>query len=162
MPTVPCLICTLDSCASKKQPIPLPPATLGRREVSPDEWPNGIDWLYAACPECKQVSAHLKIYPFDLPDFHSTHHLDKDWLRISFRCGHTDCNTPLQFHVLVDSRGTQTTESELRAKLQAGYWTGASPCGHPISITNDQKVVFEWPRGKMLGYRLTDPLWKKI
>jgi len=153
------LICKNRNCGL---PIPLPLSTLLHLVPHPQWWPNDSDWLYAACPECRQVSAHLRFSLWDFEDVRSRPHADKDWLRISFRCAQEGCNIPVQFHVLWVPTVTQTTETELREKLHTGYWTGVSPCGHPIAITNDQKIVFEWALGKMQGYNSNDRLWSEV
>jgi hypothetical protein len=163
MPAIPCLTCPSEACRTAKiRPIPLPPSTLVHSAPHPGWWPNDTHWLYAACPECRQVSAHLRFVVWEVQDSQSTPHADKVWLRISFRCAQAGCNTPVQFHVLWVPTVTQTTESELREKLRTGYWTGVSPCGHPIAIANDQKVLFDWALGRMLGYNPTDRFWSEV
>ena len=162
MAVIACLYCQLPPCGQMMQPIPLPLSTLQHKPLDQAAWPNDAQWLYAACPVCKQVSAHLKFDLCNFQDLQSRPHVDKDWLRISFRCAQQGCGTPMQFHVLWEPTVTQTTKNELREKLQNGYWTGVSPCGHPISIANEQEVLFDWVRGRMQGYNPADPLWKRI
>jgi hypothetical protein len=158
----PCLYCVSGKCIQKHKPIPLPFAMPPQPISHPELWPNGRNWLYVACPECRQVSAHSHWVPVYFPDVRSRPHANKLWLRISLLCGVEDCNTPVQFHVLVAPTITETTESKWREKLRSGYWTRACPCGHPTSITSDQAVVFERIRGILLGYNPSHPLWKQI
>jgi len=161
MPVVACLWCPIDECPKQTQPMPLPVSTLQHKPLNPEEWPNDKELLYAACPDCRQVSAHLRFVLWNLPDFPSGPHADKSWLRISFRCAVEDCKTPVQFHTLVIPTA-EPARNEWREKLASGYWRGVSPCGHPIAITNDQKVGFAWVQGRMQGYNLADPLWSTL
>ncbi len=147
-------------CRFHDEPIRLldasPPQTIHGRE----EWPEDGTFLYLACPECRHVSAHCHAYDAGFPE--SAHTLEKAWLRISFLCATQNCNTPKEFHVLMGTTVTQTTESELRAKLKAGYWTGVSPCDHPIYTNDAQNYVFEWVRGAIKGYNPRHPRWSDL
>jgi len=162
MVAIACLRCPSDECRTKMQPIPLPISTLQHKPLNPEAWPNDTDWLYVACPDCKQVSAYLRFDLWNFQDVLQRPHADKDWIRISFRCEAEGCGIPIQFHVLAEPTVTQTTETELREKLSSGHWKGVSQCGHPIAIRQDQRVIFERVRGRMQGYSLADPLWRKI
>jgi hypothetical protein len=154
-----CLYCLSAECHHKTIPIPLPFATPPPTEQNLGWWPNRVDWLYVACPECRQISAYVTSSPVVFQDSKKRPHANKFWFCISFRCAVEGCNTPIQFHVLEEPTITQTTESEWRERLASGYWKGASPCGHPISITSGQKVSFHADQGRLWGYDPNDPAW---
>jgi hypothetical protein len=137
----------------------LEPATEGQ-----DWWPNGSDWLYIACPECRYVYAHVQCRNETLPRNRTTPHEDKILLRISYRCAGTGCGVPRQFHILVDATVTDTTVSELRDLLTSGYWTGVGPCVHPIGIVGNQTPSVDPIRGgiDLRGYNSADPFWKRF
>ena len=69
------------------------------------------------------------------------------------------CNTPAEFHVLIEST---VTKPEALAKLRSGYWTGVLPCGHPIALTNEKAVAFDWDTERMRGYDPGADHWKRI
>jgi hypothetical protein len=144
-------------CLACQTPMPLPSATLPPVIKRQGWWPNESDWLYVACPECRQVSAYIapSIYHGQ-----SLPHGDKTWLCISFRCAVENCNTPVQFHILTEAVETLRTESELRAKLASGHWRGNAPCGHPIATGSAQEIRFQWDWGRLRGYDPKHPEWK--
>jgi hypothetical protein len=140
-------------------PFPTPKSIAGR----PDWWPNERDWLYLACPDCKQISAYIGFRSAAPLASQKKAHADELLWRISFRCAVEGCNTPVQFHVLAESTVTETTERELRAKLASGYWKGVSPCGHPIAITENQKLVFDLiHEGRLQGYNPNHRMWNNF
>jgi hypothetical protein len=153
----PCIHCTADGCRQKQTPIPLPFAMPEQSTSHSEAWPTDNNWLFVACPECRRVSPHVGFHP--VQQDRSEPPGDKLWLRISFRCAVEGCNTPVQFHVLVDPTITETTRSEWHEKLGTGYWKGVSPCGHPIAITSDQKVLFDRPGGTLQGYNPHHRMW---
>jgi hypothetical protein len=153
----PCIYCETRNCLDKRKPIPLPFAMPGPSVQHPTAWPTDNTWLYVACPECKRVSAYCAYRPIQLD--RNLPHSDKLWIRISFECAQEGCESPVQFHVLVDPVLTPTTLYELREKLNSGYWRGGFPCGHPIATAIDQKVEFDRPAATLEGYNPEDPYW---
>ncbi len=155
----PCLLCLSEQCRQQQTRIPLPFSFAQQLVVDPARWPTDYNPLYVACPECRRVSSHSHWVPF-LYDQEQPH-FDNVWLRISFRCAVEGCNTPIQFHVLVEPPVTETTKRELREQLANGYWTGVFPCGHSIAITTDQKLRFDrvGAAGHLEGYEPHHPMW---
>ncbi len=87
-------------------------------------------------------------------------HEDQLLLRVSYLCAAQPCGVPVQFHFLHDTEITNNTQKELRDLLASGYWTGPSPCGHPIGVLGNQKVVFDIPNpGRPKGYNREDSFW---
>ncbi|SRR5260370_3563280 len=152
--------CPIESCKFHRAPIRLlvanPQQTIGDLA----EWPEDGTFLYLACPECRRVFVHCHAYQDDFPE--ESHNVEKAWLRISFRCAKENCRTPIEFHVLLETTVTQTTESELRTKLRTEHWTGVSPCDHPISTANILEFLFDFVRGKMRGYNPRHPRWNAL
>jgi hypothetical protein len=128
-----------------------------------DVWPNGRNWLYIACPECRYVYGHAQCQNEVLPRNQPIPHADKIVLRISYRCTRTTCGVPVQFHILEDATVTETTERELRDLLTSGYWTGVCPCGHSIGLAANQKVFFDRMGQETLqGYNRADRFWQQF
>src|SRR5258708_7273542 len=94
----PYLYCESAECREKQTPIPLPFAMPEPPVSHPEAWPTDNNFLYVACPECRQVSPHAGFHPVQYD--HRKPPSDKLWLRISFRCAREGCKTPIQFHVL--------------------------------------------------------------
>jgi hypothetical protein len=141
--------------------IVLPFPALESNSEDQDWWPNQREWLYIACPECRQVAAHIGCCNEVISRSQSELHKDKFLLRISFLCAGQSCGVPVQFHVLQDSTVTENTESELRELLASNYWRGLSPCGHPINISGNQKVSFDLPTpGRPQGYNRRHAFWR--
>jgi len=152
------LHCPTHSCS----PIPLPFATLPPELKRQGWWPNGVDWLYVACPECRLISAHVGCSSYLHDDVAPVRHSDKRWLCISLRCAVEGCNTPVQFHVLEEPIVTLTTEREWHEKLSTGYWKGVCQNGHPIATTSDQEIRFEWDRETLRGYDPNALEWRGL
>src|SRR6266851_10464532 len=96
-------------CLACDKPIPLPSSTLPPEVKHQAWWPNGIDDLYVACPECRHISGHRRYEVIHEPA-QKIPHGDKSWLRISFRCAQPGCGIPVQFHVLVLTIVTVTSK----------------------------------------------------
>ena len=149
-------------CGHCSHQIVLPFATLQPTPSDQGLWPNQRDSLYFACPECRTVSGYYECQNVILQPHLRAHHEDKIVIRISFLCNVGICEVPRQFHILADALVTETTETDLRALLASGYWTGVGPCVHPIGIVGNQKVSFDSIRGgiDMKGYNRADSFWK--
>lgn len=134
-------------------PNPLP------RDAAQGLWPSDDQRLFLECPECRRVSVYGQgdAGPSIFPDRENM-----VWISISFRCEVEGCNTPIEFHVLRDPIAPAETEIELRARLESGWWRGASPCGHPIATTNGNDAVIQWVSGRMQGYNPEDSRWKNF
>lgn len=147
------VVCPELGCHREGKPIPLRASTPQRKDLDQDEWPNDGNPLYVACPECRHVSVHRRV------GLACMERESRAWLCIAFRCGLEGCNTPAEFHVLIEPTATKP---DVLSKLRNEYWTAVLPCSHPISIADDQAVAFDWDTERMRGYDPNADHWKRI
>jgi hypothetical protein len=150
-------------CGHCRHQIVLPFPTPEPAPEDHDSWPNGRNWLYFACPQCRHIAAYAQCRNEVLPQNQAIPREDKVVIRVSFLCAGQSCGVPVQFHILEDATLTETTESELHDLLASGYWTGVGPCAHPIAIVGNQRVSFDlMHEGILRGYNRKHPSWKNF
>jgi len=137
-------------CGYCGHPIVLPFATL-ELNAAQEWWPNGRDWLYLACPECRRIAAHARCSNETLRRQDLVP--DRLLIRISYLCPGISCAVPVQFHIFGDTTIIGATNSRLRDLIEEGYWTGLTPCGHAIGRIGDQEIRFDVIHGgsELLG-----------
>ena len=161
MPLDLCVRCPNEDCDCHQEPIPLLFASLGRTADGRVGWPEDGTELYLACPACRRVSVHSQADARDFPEENqSAAHSGKVWIRVALLCGSEGCNTPAEFHVLLNQASNNQLASELQTKLDRTHWTGFLPCGHQIAPVQPNRWYFDRPQfGRLWGYNPMDPRW---
>lgn len=156
-----CVNCPFEGCQFYQEPIRLLFASLGRTADGLIGWPEDGTDLYLACPACRRVSVHCQADPRDFPeDDQSLIHKGKVWIHVALLCATEGCNTPAEFHVLLNQASNDQLVLELQTKLDMAYWTGVLPCGHQIAPVPAGCWYFDRPHnGRLWGYNTFDPRW---
>jgi len=161
MPLDLCVNCSDQGCQFHREPIRLLFANPGEADDGLAGWPEDGTELYLACPACRRVSVHCQADLRDFPEDHrSIGHAGKVWIRVALLCGSEGCNTPAEFHVLLNQAANNYLASELQTKLDLMHWTGLLPCGHHIAPVPAGLWYFDRPQlGRLWGYNSVDPRW---
>jgi len=148
-----CVHCPNEDCDFSHEAISLGFANLERTVDGPAGWPEDKTKLYIACPKCRRVSAHSNANLCTECD-QSVVRKGRVWIRITVQCSSQGCDTPAEFHVLLNQASNRQLASELQTKLAIRYWTGFLPCGHPIAAIPKGRWYFDRPHnGRLLGYK---------
>ncbi len=143
--------CSDSACPFHGKPILLPASSPQQKDSDPQGWPTDESVLFVACPQCRLVSAH---YHADLADFpqdaQDKFRRGRVWWRITTQCGAENCTTLLEFHVLMEEDGQSRMWSDISGKFRAGFWKGATPCGHPLQASDN--LHSDCVEGKLRGH----------
>jgi hypothetical protein len=164
MPIDLCVNCSDQGCQFYREPIRLLFANPGGTDDGRAGWPEDGTELYLACPACRRVSVHcqadLRDFPEEDGETDETHQL---WIRVAMLCGAEGCNTPAEFHVLMNQGTNNHLAFELHGKLDMMHWTGMLPCGHDIAPVPPGLWYFDRPQlGRLWGYNSVDPRWATL
>ena len=151
--------CPHPGCQFHQKPIHLLVAGLGTTSDSRIRWAEKRTELYLACPACKRVSLHRRAEFHDFPEDHqAAGYKGKVWIHIALLCSAEGCNTPADFHVLLNQASNNQLASELQIKLAKIHWTGVLPCGHYIASVGKGRWYFDRPlEGQLWDHTPFDP-----
>src|SRR5258708_5894965 len=154
MPNSPYVLCHFPDCEYRTQPIVLPLSNPPGNDPHQLLWPPG-DWrAYLACPGCGQVllrtARDVRWKELSMQDQNLQE--GKHWHCIAYECDINNCGTPVEFHVLRETKVRSAIEFYIFQNLRDG-WSGASPCPLPHPLTaKPEQVDIHLNEGAIRGY----------